>query len=124
MLRTIECKDCTKKFKYEFDINELRGGRKKYCDDCAHIRKLISVRESQREYVNRKSKIKVSNEPITKRVVVRDAIKLVLDLNKYSNITEKSTETYNKILEILPDKYVTRDALRRQYREVVLKNEV
>lgn len=120
MLRTIKCKECNNEFKYKFDINELRGGRKKYCDKCKNIRKQIAKREAKRVHVNRTPIIK----KITKQVVISDAIKLVLDLNKYSNITERSTETYDKILDILPDKYITRDALRRQYREVLLKNEV
>jgi len=118
VLRTIECKECNQSFKYEFDINELRGSRKKYCDKCKNIRKQIVNRESKRVRVYRTSSV---NEKITKQVVIDDAIKLILDLNKYSNVTEKSTETYNKILGVLPDNYVTRDALRRQYRDVLLK---
>jgi len=118
VLRTIECKECNQSFKYEYDVNELRGGRKKYCDKCKKIRTLIVNREAKRVHVYRTSPI---NEKVTKQVVIDDAIKLVLDLNKYSNVTEKSTEIYNKILGVLPDNYVTRDALRRQYRDVLLK---
>ena len=118
VLRTIKCKECNQSFKYEHDINELRGGRKKYCDKCKNIRALIVNREAKRVHVYRTPSV---DKKITKQVVIGDAIKLILDLNKYSNITEKSSESYNKILGILPDKYVTRDALRRQYRDMLLK---
>ena len=128
LIRNIQCKSCNIEFKYKYTLDHNKGGfrgitTKKYCDECVKIRKQINKRESQRIYIERAFK-KIDNPSITKKIVIHNAIKFILDLNKYMKTNNTSSDIYDKVINILPDGYITRDALRRQYRELTVKNEI
>lgn len=135
MQRTVRCKECHKEFSYEFKFNNTPGSAafglrgtytKKYCDVCAKVRKHIQSVESQRAHVARMPKVAKVDKPtvITKKMVILNALKYVIELNKHLNTTHTSSQVYDRVIEILPDDYVSRDVLRRNYREAKLRNEV
>jgi len=135
MQRTIRCKECHKDFSYEYKLNTTPGSAafglrgtytKKYCDVCAKVRKHIQNVESTRAFVARMPKTAKVDKPkiITKKDVIRNALKYVVELYKHLEFVHTSSHVYDKVIEILPDDYVSRDVLRRNYREAKLKNEI
>lgn len=135
MERTIRCKECHKEFSYEFKLNNTPGSAafglrgtytKKYCDVCKKVRKHIQNVESARAHVARMPKVVKVDKPekITKKMVILNALKYVVELNKHLDTTHTSSQVYDQVIEILPDDYVSRDVLRRNYREAKLRNEV
>lgn len=117
MIRNIECKECQKTFEYDVDIEELRGGRKRYCNDCKELRKFIQTRECKRK------KYTITNtdnrqHKASKTSVIKYALKYISDLYITLGKELKSKELYDKVEEILPSNYAERSVIRRCYKEL------